>query len=45
MTFANIPPSRQGTLEDMLDMGPLAPPLKVKDAMSIIDGPFCHFYE
>ncbi|PGG95531.1 hypothetical protein AJ79_10000 [Helicocarpus griseus UAMH5409] len=44
LTFANIPPTRNGTLDDILDMGPLAPAIPTRDAMSIIDGPFCYLY-
>ncbi|EEH20362.2 hypothetical protein PABG_02621 [Paracoccidioides brasiliensis Pb03] len=44
LTFANIPPSRNGTLNDIIDLGPLAPPLTMSEVMSTVDGPFCYFY-
>ncbi|OJD28192.1 hypothetical protein ACJ73_00403 [Blastomyces percursus] len=45
LTLANMPPTRNGTLDDIIDLGPLAPPLPVREVMSTIDGPFCYFYE
>ncbi|EEQ84436.2 tyrosinase [Blastomyces dermatitidis ER-3] len=45
LTLANIPPTRNGTLDDIIDVGPLAPPVSVREVMSTIDGPFCYFYE
>ncbi|OAX85167.1 hypothetical protein ACJ72_00469 [Emergomyces africanus] len=45
LTLANIPPTRNGTLDDIIDVGPLAPPISVRDVMSTIDGPFCYFYQ
>ncbi|PGH02445.1 tyrosinase [Blastomyces parvus] len=45
LTLANIPPTRNGTLDDIIDLGPLAPPVTVREVMSTIDGPFCYLYE
>ncbi|OJD18660.1 hypothetical protein AJ78_01356 [Emergomyces pasteurianus Ep9510] len=45
LSLANIPPTRNGTLDDIIDVGPLAPPIPVRDVMSTIDGPFCYFYQ
>lgn len=45
LTMANLPPSRNATLDDILDLGPLGPPLKIRDALSTVDGPFCYYYE
>ncbi|EGC43837.1 tyrosinase [Histoplasma capsulatum var. duboisii H88] len=45
LTLANIPPTRNGTLDDIIDVGPLAPPVPVREVMSTIDGPFCYFYQ
>ncbi|PGH23715.1 hypothetical protein AJ80_02143 [Polytolypa hystricis UAMH7299] len=45
LTFFNVPPTRNGTVDDLLDMGKLAPALPQRDIMSTIDGPFCYFYE
>jgi tyrosinase len=44
-TFFNNPPSPNGTLEDFLDYGFAAgPPLKIKDALNTLSGPFCYVY-
>jgi tyrosinase len=43
-TFIDSPPSDNGTLDDLLDLGPLGPPLKIRDAMSTVSGPFCSRY-
>lgn len=48
ITTERNPPSRSGTLEDILDMGILAPPIKMAKAMSSVGltgGPFCYVYE
>ncbi|KAH6718536.1 hypothetical protein BKA61DRAFT_642019 [Leptodontidium sp. MPI-SDFR-AT-0119] len=44
LTVFNNPPSRDTTLDDLLGMGPLAPELKIRDAMSSLGGPFCYIY-
>jgi len=36
--------SRNGTLDDILDLGVLAPPIQIRDAMSTLDGEFCYVY-
>lgn len=45
LTLGNVPPSRQGTLDDIIDMGPLGESLPMRDVMSTIEGPYCYFYE
>ncbi|KAH4123334.1 hypothetical protein HBI56_040600 [Parastagonospora nodorum] len=48
ITFLNTPPSRNGTLEDVLSLGPMFeqqfPNVTNADAMSTIGGPFCYLY-
>ncbi|RDW75127.1 hypothetical protein BP6252_06269 [Coleophoma cylindrospora] len=44
MTLANTPPSRNGTLDDILDMGATGQSFNMRDAMSTLDGPFCYIY-
>jgi len=44
-TFMNIPPSANVTVEDVIDLGPLAPKVKIKDVMSTVGGgPLCYVY-
>lgn len=46
ITFNNQPPSRDGLLEDVLDMGYVGVPnITSYDAMSTMGGPFCYGYE
>ncbi|KAI3548064.1 tyrosinase central domain-containing protein [Colletotrichum filicis] len=48
VTMQNIPPSRNGTLDDLVDLRPLAEPRKLRDLMSTIGiggSPFCYVYE
>ncbi|KAF2126639.1 Di-copper centre-containing protein [Dothidotthia symphoricarpi CBS 119687] len=48
MTFLNIPPTRNGTLEDTLSLGSMLedafPNITVADAMTTLGGPFCYIY-
>jgi tyrosinase len=45
LTFANIPPSRNGTLDDIVDMGAVSPvQYKIRELVSTVDGPFCYIY-
>ncbi|KAH7310934.1 hypothetical protein BKA65DRAFT_600992 [Rhexocercosporidium sp. MPI-PUGE-AT-0058] len=44
LTVFNNPPTRNTTLDDLLGMGPLAPEIKIRDAMSSLGGPFCYIY-
>lgn len=44
-TLLNIPPSTLGTLDDIIDISPLAPPVKIRDVLSTTKGPFCYIYE
>ena len=46
-TFMNSPPSDPVTLDDVIDISPLAPPVKVRDLMSTVGvggGPLCYVY-
>ncbi|KAL1840789.1 hypothetical protein VTJ49DRAFT_7744 [Mycothermus thermophilus] len=46
-TFMNLPPSANTTVEDYVDVWPLAPPIKIKNLMSTIGGegsPLCYLY-
>ncbi|KAK6224838.1 tyrosinase central domain-containing protein [Colletotrichum tabaci] len=46
LTLQNNPPSRNGTLDDIVDVSPLAEPVKLRDLMSTVGGsPFCYVYE
>jgi tyrosinase len=44
ITMGNNPPSRDATLDDLQDIGFNAGPIKLRDLMSTIDGPFCYIY-
>lgn len=45
ITLNNNPPSRNTSLDDVLEMGVNAPEgIKIGDAMSTLDGPFCYIY-
>jgi tyrosinase len=48
MTFLNRPPSRNGSLGDVLSLGEMLeegfPNLTNGDAMSTVGGPFCYVY-
>ena len=44
-TLQNNPPSPDVTVEDLIDLSPLAPPIKIKDLMNTVGGsPFCYIY-
>jgi tyrosinase len=43
-TLFNFPPSANTTLDDLLDLGVLAPKLKIADAMSTLSDQFCYTY-
>ncbi|KAG9256690.1 uncharacterized protein F5Z01DRAFT_741998 [Emericellopsis atlantica] len=46
LTYMNIVPSRNGTVEDELDVGILGPHLKIKDTFNTLGGtPYCYIYE
>jgi tyrosinase len=49
ITFLNRPPSRNGTLEDVLSLGSMLeeqfPNITNADAMSTVGGPFCYIYQ
>jgi len=48
ITFLNLPPSRNGTLDDILTLGPMFeaqfPNITHRDATSTLAGPFCYIY-
>jgi tyrosinase len=45
VTFLNMPPSRNGTLEDVLSVGYVGVEnITISDAMSTLKGPFCYIY-
>lgn len=44
-TFLDQPPSANTTMDDLLEYGwVVGEPLKIRDAMSTIAGPFCYVY-
>lgn len=45
MTYENYPPSRNGTLDDVIDLRPIVDPITIREVMDVIDGPYCFFYE
>ncbi|EER25235.1 hypothetical protein CPC735_018390 [Coccidioides posadasii C735 delta SOWgp] len=45
LTYENLPPSRKGTLDDLIDLTPITDPVQIRDTVDVIDGPFCYFYE
>lgn len=44
ITFRNTPPSRNGTIEDFLDVGKLGAPIKIKDVLNTMGGTMCYIY-
>lgn len=44
ITFLNNPPSRNGTLDDLLDLGVDGEVITMREAMSSVGGPFCYVY-
>jgi tyrosinase len=45
ITFLNMPPSRNGTLTDVLSVGYVTPKnITIGEAMSSVGGPFCYVY-
>ncbi|MCJ1403805.1 hypothetical protein MMC11_007028 [Xylographa trunciseda] len=44
ITINNTPPSRNGTLQDKVDLGVNAPPVAMSNLVSTIGGPFCYIY-
>lgn len=44
-TFYDFIPSPNTTVEDLIDLGPLAEPIKIKDLMNTVGGtPLCYVY-
>jgi tyrosinase len=44
-TLQNNPPSADVNVEDIIDISPLAPPVKIKDLMNTVGGnPLCYIY-
>ena len=44
ITFSNTPPSRNATLDDLIDLGVKGDAIKLRDTMSTLAGPFCYVY-
>ena len=44
ITILNTPPSRNGTLSDILDLGVNGAPITIGSAMSTLGGEFCYIY-
>ncbi|MCJ1445378.1 MAG: hypothetical protein MMC23_005883 [Stictis urceolatum] len=44
ITLDNMPPSRNGTLEDAIDLEVNAAQVKIGDVMSTVEGPLCYIY-
>lgn len=44
-TINNSPPSANATLDDIIELGVNAPGIKIREAVSTLDGPFCYIYE
>jgi tyrosinase len=40
----NFPPSRNGTLDDSVDLGILGKDLQIRETVSSVKGPFCYIY-
>lgn len=46
ITLNNSPPSRNGTLDDLMNVGYVTEgSLSIRDALSTLDGPFCYIYQ
>ncbi|KAI1922131.1 hypothetical protein LOZ67_005959 [Ophidiomyces ophidiicola] len=45
LTYENLPPARNGSLDDAIDLAPLAAPVAVRELMDVVAGPYCYFYE
>jgi len=43
-TMFNFPPSKNGTVEDMMDLGVNGKEIRIREAMSSVNGPFCYVY-
>lgn len=43
-TIFNNPPSANTTLDDIQNLGPLAPEIKLRDLLDTLAGPFCYIY-
>jgi len=44
ITLNNSPPSRAGTLQDIIELGVNAPGIQIGAAMNTLAGPFCYIY-
>lgn len=44
ITLNNSPPSRNGTLDDLIDLGVNAAPIAIRNVMSTTAGPLCYIY-
>jgi len=44
ITIQNTPPSRNATLDDLVDLGLNAPPVELGSLLDTLDGDFCYIY-
>ena len=44
ITFFNNPPSRNGTMDDTINLGPSGADITLRDAMHTLGGKFCYIY-
>ncbi|RDL39904.1 Di-copper centre-containing [Venustampulla echinocandica] len=44
LTLGNFPPTRNGTLDDLIDLGVSAAPVTIRSLMSTTEGPLCYIY-
>jgi tyrosinase len=44
LTITDMPPSRNATLEDVMDLGVNGESITLRESMSTIGGPFCYVY-
>lgn len=45
LTVNNSPPSRNATLDDLLEMGPLGSTISIREGVNTLSGPYCYVYE
>lgn len=44
VTWANNPPSRKASLQDVIDMGYTGKSISIGEVMDTLSGPLCYFY-
>ena len=45
ITGMNMPPSRNATIDDLIDIGPSGDPFKIREFSNTLGGPLCYIYE